>query len=184
MNNLELLYKSNSSIIYESAKIINCKNLFLDDYSIISDFCFILASKIIKIGKYSNLAPYSLITGGGEVFIGNFVDISYSVKIICGTDDIYGEYLFTSGVPKIYRNTKRSSIEIGSYSFIGANSIVFPGVKIGEGVIVNPNTIVKENLKPWCVYDGTDCKLVGKRKFKKEIIAKGEELLKSIKYVK
>ncbi|MBK7107099.1 MAG: acyltransferase [Ignavibacteriae bacterium] len=177
--NTEFLYFGKEVKIYSSSKIINPLNIFLDDYSIISDFCFILASKYVRIGKYSNLSPYSLITGGGEVYIGNFVEISFSVKIISGTDDIFGKSLFTPSVPTKLRNTKRLNIEIGDYVFIGANSIIYPGVKIGEGVIVNPGTIVKKNLQAWNIYDGSECKLIGKRKYKNEIISKANDLLNS-----
>ncbi|MGD8779544.1 MAG: hypothetical protein PVH88_11360 [Ignavibacteria bacterium] len=173
----DYLYLGKNSKIYPTAKIINPKNLFLDDYSIVSDFTFILASKFVKIGKYSNLAPYSMITGGGDVIINDFVDISYGVKIISGKDDIFGESLFTPSVPIELRNVERSNIEIGKLSFIGANSIIYPDVKIGEGVIVNPGTIVKYNLKSWHIYEGADCNLLGIRKHKKEIIKKTEELL-------
>lgn len=177
--NDKLLFCGENAVVHELSKIVYPDHLFLDDFSVISDFTFILATKFVKIGKYSQLSPYSLITGGGEVYIGNFVDISYGAKIICGSDDIFGEFLFTSGVPKAYRNIIRNNVEINDYSIIGANSIIYPGVTVGEGVIVNPSTIVKENLKPWSVYEGVNCKLIGKRKFKKEIVSKAENLLTS-----
>lgn len=173
----DYLYFGKESRVYPLAKIINPEYIFLDDYSIISDYCFIYAGKYIRIGKYSNLSPYSLITGGGEVYIGNFVEISFSVKIISGTDDIFGKSLFTPSVPANFRNIKRLNVEIGDYVFIGANSIVYPGVKIGEGVIINPGTIVKNNLRSWNIYEGPECKLIGKRKFKKDIVEKAEKLL-------
>lgn len=173
----DFLFLGKEVQIFPSAKIISPESVFLDDFSIVSDFCFILGKKFVKIGKYSHLAPYSMITGGGEVYIHDFVDISYSVKIISGTDDIFGDALFTPSVPEKYRKTKRSTVEINNFAFIGANSIVYPGVKIGEGAIVNPGTIVKSNLDPWTVYAGPECNVVGKRKFKEEIIQKASELV-------
>ncbi|MHB2153598.1 acyltransferase [Calditrichota bacterium GD2] len=176
----DFLYMGRESKIYPLAKIIYPQNLFLDDFAIIDDFCFILASKFIKIGKYSHMAPYSMITGGGEVYIEDFVEISYGAKIISGTDDIFGEYLFTPSIPEEFRNVNRDRVTIGRFSFIGANSIVYPGVRIGEGVIVNPGTIVKQNLKSWGIYEGPDARLIGKRKYKDQIIKKAEALLKKI----
>lgn len=176
----QYLYHGKNVSVYPTAKIIFPNNLFIDDNAIISDFCFVLASKYVRIGKYSNLSPYSLITGGGEVYIGNFVEISFSVKIISGTDDIFGKSLFTPNVPSNFRNTKRLNVEIGDFVFIGANSIVYPGVKIGEGVIINPGTIVKRNLQSWNIYEGPECKLIGKRKFKKEIVLKANQLLSQV----
>lgn len=173
----DFLFLGKQATIFPLAKVINPENLFLDDHAIISDFCFVLASKFIKIGKYSHMAPYSMITGGGEVYIHDFVDISYSVKIISGTDDIFGDSLFTPSVPEKYRKIKRSTVEINNFAFIGANSVIYPGVKIGEGAIVNPGTVVKTNLEAWSVYEGTDCRMTGKRKHKDEIIKKASELI-------
>ena len=171
------LYFGQKVCIHSSAIIVASENLFLDDHSIISDFCFILATGFTKIGKYSRLAPHSCITGGGQVYIGDFTDISYGVKIISGSDDILGPYLFLPTVPSEDRNITRDQIQISSYSFIGSNSIIYPGVKIGEGVIVNPGTIVKRDLDPWSIYGGASCHLLGKRKHRQIIIEKGERLL-------
>jgi acetyltransferase-like isoleucine patch superfamily enzyme len=90
----------------------------MDDNAIISDFVFILAEKYLKIGKYSRIGPQSILTGGGEILIGDFVDISYAVKIISVTDDIYGEYLITPCVPSQFRNVYHKKVVIRNYSFI------------------------------------------------------------------
>jgi len=172
----QFLYFGKKVCIYSTAKIVSPENLFLDDHSIISDFCFILATGFTKIGKYSRLAPYSSITGGGQVYIGDFTDISYGVKIISGSDDILGPYLFSPTVPKEDRNIIRDQIQISNYSFIGSNSIIYPGVKIGEGVVVNPGTIVKNDLEPWSIYGEASCHLLGKRKHRQIILEKSEKL--------
>lgn len=177
MEETECLFKGRHVVVYPLAKIISAENLFLDDYSIISDYCFILASAYIKIGKYSRMAPYSMITGGGSVNVGDFVDISYGVKIISGSDDIFGESLFTPNVPPVLRKVKRMPISIGDYTFIGANSIIYPGVTIGEGVTINPGTIVKKDLQAWSIFNGVDCRYVCKRENKEKIISKAHSLL-------
>ena len=123
------------------------------------------------------MAPYSLITGGGSVFIEDFVDISYGVKIISGSDDIFGDSLFTPSVPSSMRKIQHQNVTIQKYTFIGANSIVYPGVTIGEGAIIHPGTIVNHDLKPWSIYGGFDCRSLGNRMHKNQIIDKANSII-------
>ena len=159
-----LLYRGINSQIYSFARIIEPGKLLLDDHAVISDFCFVMAGITTKIGKYSRLAPYSMITGGGEAYIHDYVDISYGVKIITGSDAVYDGYLSLPNVDPESRKIKRQRVEIHNYAYIGINTIIYPGVNIGEGAITEPNTIVKSNLEPWTVYGGAECKKLGMRK--------------------
>lgn len=159
-----LLYKGTGAEIFPTAKIVQQNNLLLDDYAVISDFCFVLAGTYTKIGKYSRLAPYAMITGGGETYIHEYVDISYSAKILTGSDDIYSGYLSLPKVPAEQRKITRGRVEIHSYAYIGINTIIYPGVTIAEGAMTEPNTIVKQNLEAWTIYGGAACTKLGKRK--------------------
>jgi acetyltransferase-like isoleucine patch superfamily enzyme len=171
------LYYGKGARIYSSAKIINAENIFIDDFAIISDFCFVLAGAYLKLGKYSRLGPYCLISGGGDVHIDNFADLSYGAKIITGSDDLFGNSLITPSVPAEFRKIKTQPVTIGKHAFIGANSIIYPGVTIGEGAIVNPATIVHKSLESWSIHGGPSCAYLGKRQNREEIIAKEFRLL-------
>lgn len=151
--------------------------LFLDDFAIIDDFAFLMATGGIHIGKYAHFCPYSMLSGGGSLRVGDFSEIFYGAKIITGSDEIFGPFLFTPSVPQELRKVTRSSVDIGDLCFIGANAVIYPGVRIGEGAIVTPGTIVKSNLAPWRVYEGSDCKSVGIRKGKEELLLKKKEAL-------
>lgn len=164
MEQLKLLYRGLDSEIYPLSRIVQPENLLLDDYAVISDFCFVIAGTYTKIGKYSRLAPYAMITGGGETYIHDYVDISYGAKILSGSDDVYAGYLSLPKVPAENRKITRQRVEIHAYAYIGINTIIYPGVTIGEGALTEPNTIVRENLEPWTIYGGADCRKLGKRK--------------------
>ena len=51
---------------------------------------------------------------------------------------------------------------------IGANSVVLPGIKIGEGASVGALSLVSKNLDEWMIYFGAPIKKLKSRK--KEII--------------
>jgi galactoside O-acetyltransferase len=46
---------------------------------------------------------------------------------------------------------------------LGANTVVLPGITIGEGAFVGAGSLVKSSLAPWGVYAGNPLRLVKMR---------------------
>ncbi|MEZ9539117.1 DapH/DapD/GlmU-related protein [Shewanella sp. 10N.286.51.B8] len=145
--------------IYNLAKIINLENLHLGEKSQIDDFCFINAGKITDIGRNVHIGSFTSIVGGGECIIGDFAGLSAGCRIITGSDDFSGPFLTNPTVPSEFTNVTLNKVEIGRHAIIGTNSIIFPGVTIGEGCAVGAGAIIHKNLKPWTVYVSIDGKL-------------------------
>lgn len=140
--------------IYESAKIIGIENIEFGEHIIIDDFAFIYALDKIKLGNYVHIAAFSSITGGEKVFFDDFSCLSWGARIFTGTDDFTGSGFGNSTVPEEYRNVRREPVRIGRFVIVGANSVILPGVTIGEGATVGANSVVSKNLAPWGVYLG------------------------------
>ena len=73
-----------------------------------------------------------------------------------GTDDFKDWGFGNSTIPEKYRNTKRVPINIGRFCIVGANSVVLPGVTIGEGAMVGACSVVTRDLEPWGIYLGNN----------------------------
>jgi galactoside O-acetyltransferase len=114
----------------------------------------ISARNRIKIGNHVHIACFASITGGETVEIGDFSAISQGCRILTGSDDFKEWGFGNSTIPEEYRNTKRAPITIGRFCVIGANSVVLPGVTIGEGATVGACSVVTRDLDPWGVYIG------------------------------
>ena len=140
--------------IYESAKIIGLENIEFGEHIIIDDFVFIYAKKKIKIGNYVHIAGFSSITGGEEVALDDFSCISWGARVFTGTDDFTGSGFGNSTVPEEFRNVRRAPVRIGRFVIVGANSVILPGVAIGEGATVGANSVVTRSLEQWGVYVG------------------------------
>lgn len=56
--------------------------------------------------------------------------------------------------------TKISKTIIGNYVFVGAGSIILPGVTIGNYVIVGAGSIVRESIPDNCVVAGNPAKVI------------------------
>lgn len=139
---------------FEFTKIVGLENIEFGKNVIIDDFTLIYASAPIRIGNYVHIASFTSITGGAELLIDDFVAISQGCRILTGTDDFVDWGFGNSTVEEKYRNVKREPVKIGKFSIIGANSVVLPGVTIGEGTTVGASSVVTKDLKPWGVYIG------------------------------
>ena len=147
--------------IFEFTKIINPEYMIMGDNIVIDDFCLLYAKpeSPIIIGSWCHIVSFSSLTGG-PVRIGNFVAVSTGSRIIAGSDHYGYGALMNSPIPEKFRNTNREGCVLEDFCFIGANSCIFPGVKIGEGTVVGAGSIVRKNLDPWGIYVMRDNKMV------------------------
>lgn len=146
---------------FEYTKIVGVENIEFGTNIIIDDFVFIYAKKKSKIGSYVHIGSFTSITGGESFSMKDFSGLSSGVRIFTGSED-FNEWGF--GNPTIdekYRNTKRSPVNIGKFCVIGANSVILPGVTVGEGATVGAGSVVTKNLEPWGIYIGN--RKVGER---------------------
>lgn len=139
---------------FEFTKIIGIENIQFGKDIIIDDFVLIYAKNKIKIGDNVHIACFASITGGEVCEIGDYSAISQGCRILTGTDDFKEWGFGNSTIPEKYRNTKRAPIRIGKFCIIGANSVILPGITVGEGATVGAGSVVTKDLLPWGVYIG------------------------------
>ncbi|NOQ32567.1 MAG: acyltransferase [Helicobacteraceae bacterium] len=61
-----------------------------------------------------------------------------------------------------YARSLHTDTYIGKKSFIGANSIIMPGVTIGDSVIVGAGTVVTKDVPSGCIVVGNPAKIIKK----------------------
>lgn len=146
---------------FEYTKIIGLENIAFGKNIIIDDFVLIYAKKHMKIGNYVHIACFTSITGGEKFTMSDFSGISQGCRIFTGSEDFVGWGFGNPTIDEKYRNTKRAPISMGKFAIIGANSVICPGVTIGEGAAVAANSLVTRNLGPWGIYSNS--KKIGER---------------------
>lgn len=147
-------YKIPNVKTFEYTKIIGIENITFGKNIIIDDFSLIYAKEKIILGDYVHIASFTSISGGGELEMENFTAISSGCRIVTATDDFNDFGFGNSTISMEFRNIKTAKIHIKRFAIIGGNSVILPGVTIGEGASVAAGSVVTKDLEPWGVYIG------------------------------
>ncbi len=133
----------------------------------------------IKIGKHTYGDPIRRGTGN-TVTIGNYCSIAEQVLLDGGFNHntrFISTYPFHSWFPecKVPSNILiKGDIEIGSDVWLGEQSVIMSGVKIGHGAIIGMRAIVSKDVQPYEIIVGAPQKVLRKRFTDEQI----EKLLK------
>jgi len=142
-------------IIYPLAKIIRDEHLQIGDFSTVDDFVFLDGGTGTRIGRYVHIGNHVSIFGGGELEIGDYAVVAAGSRILTATDTDHDGARMSTHLPDEYRHVVRAKVTIGRDAFVGANSVVLPGVNLAEGCVVGAGSVVTGDLDPWTVYAGT-----------------------------
>ena len=141
--------------------IINPKVISIGDYSWIDRYTILEGGNGIKIGRYVHICSFCHIQGGGKVEIGDYACISSGCKIYSDTN--YYTKRMSSALPIEQQEIKKGKVIIEKDAFIGLNSVVLPGVKIGEGAVIGANSLVNKDIPSWTIAVGSPARVIKKR---------------------
>lgn len=143
----------------------------------------------VDIGK-ETYGPIEVLydNGSGFLSIGNYCSIAQGVKFLLGGGHNYkriSTYPFQTLSYKGLRSKKRDSsidIIVEDDVWIGFDTIVLAGAKIGKGSVIGARSIVTGLIPPYSVYVGNK---VIKKRFSDDIIKKIEGIdFSDIRHVK
>ncbi len=179
VNHLNFARVGKDVTIWPLAKIISPEVISIGNSVIIDDFVFLMGGKKTVIGDFVHIASFSSITGGGEFLMEDFTCLSSGVRVFTGNEDYLGGCMTNSAVPPPYRVPIRSSVTLKKHAIVGANSVILPGVVIGEGAVVGAHSLVKKDCKPWTIYGGSPAKEL-KARICEKILALEAQLRKEL----
>ena len=109
----------------------------------------------IEVGKNVFINYNCTIIDVGKVVIGDNCQIAPNVSI------------YTAGHPvhPAARNTAYEygiDISIGNNVWIGGNTVIMPGVRIGDNVVIGAGSIVTRDVPSWTVAAGNPCRVIRK----------------------
>ena len=120
-------------------------------------------SPSIEIGDNTSFEQNAHITSAGMLKIGKNCSFIADV-LITNIDHDYSDLNEPVSKQKLIIN----ETVIGDNCFIGMRASIFPGVHIGDNVIVGANAIVTHNIPSYCVVAGTPAKIIKRYDFDKK----------------
>lgn len=136
-----------------------CKNIFkkLDKGVNIEHGAFFASGQEIQIGENSALGINCRVSG--PLTIGK--DVMMGPDVIVYTQN----HSFNKiDVPMIKQgNTEKEEVIIEDDVWIGARTIILPGIKIGRGSIIGAGSIVTKDVEPYTIVAGNPAKIIRRR---------------------
>lgn len=182
MNQIKGNFKrpSKSTYLYEFLKV------FLN-FAIVKHFCKLIAYYVInyvvgcdkaKIGKHTKLHPTVILRQGERIKIGEHCLINHNNVLQAGKfkgQIIIGNYVQTganvmmfafnhgteiNNVPMIEQDYWDGDIIVEDDVWIGAGSIILPGVKVGKGAVIASNAVVNKDVPEYAIVGGVPAKIL------------------------
>jgi virginiamycin A acetyltransferase len=189
----DIPFEVSKSNIAENAKIYykaKIQDSVLKEKSVVGDLSRVVNS---QLGKYvridrgnfilnTEIDDYSY-TGSNDVIIhskiGKYCSISWGVTIgpgehdytrITSHDFLYNDFCeLRPNSKKLPYDRFEKKCAIGNDVWIGTNSTILRGTKIGDGAIVGANSLVNKDVPPYAIVVGSPAKII-KFRFSEQII--------------
>ncbi len=175
---LEKLYRSPLGIIFSAVASLYARILspfmlygFFDKptgkfrkYTRISNTVSVINKPAISMGDHVWVWHYTILDGTEGLTIGEGCQIGAWVGIFTHGSEISIRLLGTQfvHVPNVERfGYTRGKVSVGEYSFIGAGSVVLPGITIGKGCLIGAGTLVVQDIPDYSIVAGVPGKMKG-----------------------
>ena len=152
--------------VIKPARIALGKNVTIDDYSIIETGPDPKAPNDgrklgLFIGERSYLGQSNNVrAGGGYISIGCKCLISQQVTIVASNHGL----LRSETILDQAWGTQKLNVDMGDDVWVGAGSIILPGVRIGTGAVIAANTVVNADVAEYAIVAGVPAREKGHRR--------------------
>lgn len=117
----------------------------------------IIGKENLTCGEYVWIGENSVLDASGGLEIGSHTSVGLSVYLWSHTSPLTNLAMENySGSPLIERKRTR----IGAGVFIGGPSVIFPGVSIGDKVIIAPLSVVNKDVPNYSVVAGNPARVI------------------------
>lgn len=148
--------------------VIAAPNISVGDYTYYDD-------PVDPTGFERNNVLFNYPEFGDRLIIGKFCQIASGVKFIMGPANhrlcsvttypfnVFGGVWSERTPPHMEQLPRKGDTIVGSDVWIGRESVVMPGVKIGDGAIIAAYSVVAGDVPPYTLYGGNPARFIKKR---------------------
>jgi acetyltransferase-like isoleucine patch superfamily enzyme len=152
-------------------------------YTRISSTATIMNRKALNLGDHVWVWHHTILDATEGLMIGEGTQIGAWVGIFTHGSEkairlLGNEFVHIDNEQRI--GYTRGSVKIGSYTFVGAKSVILPGVEIGKGCLIGTGTLVTKDVPDYSIVVGSPGKIIGSTMdLDREFISEYEELHKT-----
>jgi acetyltransferase-like isoleucine patch superfamily enzyme len=146
-------------------KIQKNRKFEIGDNSTIGDFTKICVDDYVKnenkssliIGNFTYIGDHNNIrASGGNISIGNYCLISQQITMIASNHSIAkSQNIFNQAW-----DTKKTGIFIHDDVWIGANSVILPGVTIFKGAVIGAGSVITKDVPAYAIVVGNPFRIL------------------------
>ena len=148
--------------------VITAPNITVGDYTYYDD-------PVDPVGFEQNNVLFNYPEFGDRLIIGKFCSIAAGVKFIMGHANhrissvttypfqVFGGVWAEKAPPHLSQLPFKGDTVVGSDVWIGRESVIMPGVKIGDGAIIAAYSVVAKDIPPYAVAGGNPARVIKKR---------------------
>lgn len=118
----------------------------------------------VRIGSRTSFFSDCLISGA--VTIGMDCLFANNVTVLSGTHQVRGSGTIRENDAEFMRSPNYRAynpISIGDDSWLGANTVILPGVSLGKGTVVGANAVVTKSFPDYAILAGVPAVVIGSR---------------------
>ncbi|MEO8610199.1 MAG: acyltransferase [Chloroflexota bacterium] len=110
----------------------------------------------VRAGEHTWIGPFTLLDGsGGGITIGRYCNISAGVQI-------YTHHTVRWVLSGGKAEPEQARVEIGDCTYIGPQTVISKGVKIGDHCVIGAGSLVNSDIPPYTVAFGVPCRPQGR----------------------
>ena len=155
--------------------VVKAPNISIGDYTYYDDAAD-------PTGFERNNVLFNYPEFGDRLVIGKFCAIASGAKFIMGPANhrlcsvttypfnVFGGAWTRNTPPHLSQLPRKGDIVVGSDVWIGRESVIMPGVKIGDGAIIAACSVVSRDIPPYTLFGGNPARLL-KPRFDEELTA-------------
>lgn len=151
---------SNTLFRYQDITLLKIgDSVFIGDYSVIivdngnNKHC----KAELQVGSHTYIGEHNNIrAAGGHITIGNHCLISQNVTIVC-TNHKFDKGLRIDEQPW---SLEDNYVDIRDDVWIGANSVILPGVIINKGAIIGAGSVVTKDVPEYAIVAGNPARVI------------------------
>lgn len=155
--------------------VVTAPNIIVGDYTYYDD-------AVDPTGFEKNNVLFNYSEFGDHLIIGKFCQIASGTKFIMGSANhrissvttypfnVFGGAWTENTPPHMEQLPRKGDIVIGNDVWIGRESVIMPGVKIGDGAIIAAYSVVVKDVPPYAVFGGNPAKFI-KTRFDTELVS-------------